>query len=86
MSGFLRTSSSLDDVVEHLVLDLDRPQGVLGVLLGVGGDGDDLVAGEEQFAADRVLLDLDRDRVARLQVGELHDLVLADDGDVRRRP
>ena len=56
--GVLEDVLLADEVVEFVVLDLDRPQRVLGVLLGVGGDRGDLVAGVEQFAADGGLLRL----------------------------
>ena len=41
----------LDQMRQHLVLDLDGADGVVGVFLGVGGEAEDLVAGVEQLVA-----------------------------------
>ncbi len=47
----LRASSSLTSVRQHFVIDLDGADGVEGVLLGVGGQGEDLIAGVVQLVA-----------------------------------
>src|SRR4029079_11074505 len=52
------------EVIEWVVLDLDRATCVLCVLFSVGGDGGNLVTRVKQFAADRVLVSFHRDRVA----------------------
>ena len=40
-----------DDMIEHFVLDLDGPEAVFDVLLGIGSQADDLVAGVKQLLA-----------------------------------
>ena len=73
--AWLERGLGIDDERQHLVLDLDQPQRVLGDLLGVGGHRRDLLADEADGLLEEVRCPGTRRRLGGWQAQDGPDAV-----------